>query len=426
MGRRLSRRTFVAASAIVAAACGSAAKPVDLPPTLSVASSGDEIENELALSVLASQKQRTTLLADVANLTRLDAATSLRTSNLGDALVQAIDAIGLDAERRSFLAVSRELPSVSVRVNGDFVLAVGMIYSAIGVVEGPLRRAEVDDQGTLHGSDVLGAVVLVSRGVAPFREIGRLLEDAGAAAVIIHNNRPGLLYGTLSQPSSIPVVAVTQEAGDDLVEQLDASDARAVIDVSAPPRSYQGANVIGHRAGPLRRRIIVTTPADAPLADYANGSNADGLALLLALARYANELKPRHSVTFIAFDATHRGYVGSRWYLAQLSEAERDSIDAVLAFDRPGRAHPLQLGSSPSLASPIDERLKADGQDLRVSPGFGIGRGDHDTFVAHGVPFAFLARAGDGQIEGDQLLHAFQVAAATLEVLDGFNPATTN
>lgn len=411
---------------MAAAACGNAARPVDLPQTLAAASSGEGVENELAPPALTSQKQGASLLADVANLTRLDASKSMRTSSLGDALVQAIDAIGLDAERRSFLAVSRELPSVSVRVDGDFVLAVGMIYSAIGVVEGPLRYAEVDDEGMLRGSDFSGSVVLVSRGVRPFREIGQLFERSGAAAVIIQNNRPGLVYGTLSQPSRIPVVAVTEETGDDLIQRLDGADARAVIDVSAPPRSYEGANVIGHRAGPLRRQIIVTTPADAPLADYSNGGNADGLALLLALARYADELKPRHSISFIAFDATHRGYVGSRWYLAHLSADERESIDAVLAFDRPGRVHPLQIGSSLGLASPIDERLKADGQDLRVSPGFGLGRGDHDTFAAHGVPFVFLARAGDGEIAADQLLHAFQVAAATLEVLDGLNPATTN
>lgn len=411
---------------MAAAACGNTAGTDELPQTLAVAPSVDEIESADAPSALAVQKQRAGLLADVTNLSRLDASESLRTSSLGDALVQAIDAIGLDAERRSFLAVSRELPSVSVRVDGDFVLAVGMIYSAIGVVEGPLRRAEIDDEGTLQGSDLSGAVVLVSRGVTPFREIGRLLEGAGAAAIIIQNNRPGLLYGTLSRPSGIPVVAVTEETGDDLAENLDAADAHAVVDVSAPPRSYQGANVIGHRAGPLRRQIIVTTPADAPQADYSDGGNADGLALLLALARYADKLNLRHSVTFIAFDATHRGYVGSRWYLAHLSEDHRDAIDAVLAFDRPGRAHPLQIGSSLSLVSPIDERLQADGQDLQVTPGFGVGRGDHDTFAAHGVPFVFLARAGEGEIVADQLFNTFQVAAATLDVLDGLNPDSTN
>ena len=422
----LSRRTFLAAAAVAAAACGNTAGPDDLPQSLAVAASVDEIESAVAPSELAAQKQRASLLADATNLARLDASESLRTSSLGDALVQAIDGIGLDAERRSFLAVSRELPSVSVRVDGEFVLAVGMIYSAIGVVVGPLRRAEIDDEGALHGSDFSGAVVLVARGVTPFREIGRLLEDAGAAAIIIQNNRPGLLYGTLSRPSGIPVVAVTQETGDDLAEQLEGSDARAEVDVSAPPRSYQGANVIGHRAGPLRRQIIVTTPADAPHADDLSGGNADGLALLLALARYADALKPRHSISFIAFDATHRGYVGSRWYLAHLTEDQRNAIDAVLAFDRPGRAHPLQIGSSLSLASPIDERLQADGQTLQVTPGFGVGRGDHDTFAAHGVPFVFLARAGAGEIAADQLLNAFQIAAATLDVLDGLNRDTTN
>ena len=364
-------------------------------------------------------------MADVARLTGLDAKTSLRTSTLGHALLRSIDGIGLDAERREFLAAGQGLPSVSVRVDAEFVLATGMIYSAIGEVEGPLRQAEVDDEGSLHGSDYEGAVVLVDRGATPFRVIGRLLERAGAAAVIISNNRPGLLYGTLSQPSRIPVVAVTQETGEDLMDRLQGDEPRASIDVSPPPRSFEGANVIGHRAGPLRRRIIVATPADAPLGDDSRGGNADGLALLLALARYADELAPRHSMSFIAFDATHRGYVGSRWFLAHLSDDQRASIDAVLTFDRPGRSQALQLGASQNLRPRIDQRLEADGHDIRVSPDFGVGRGDHDTFAARGIPYVFLASAGAEDIAADALLRAFQVAAVAMEMLDGIDATAT-
>ena len=424
MVRRLSRRMFIAGAALAAAACGAAVQRDDLPHTLGVAASGDE-PGDRAPPLLVAHQRRASLMADVARLTRLDATTSLRTSPLGDALLRSIDGVGLDAERRQFLASGRGLPAVSVRVDEGFVLASGMIYSAVGVAEGPLRRAEVDDEGTLLGADYDGAVVLVARGVTPFRVIGRLLEKAGAAAVIISNNRPGLLYGTLSQPSSIPVVAVTQETGEDLVDLLQGREPRAVIDVSPPPRSFEGANVIGHRAGPLRRQVIVATPADAPLGDYSRGGNADGLALLLALARYADQLKPRHSMSFIAFDGTHRGYVGSRWFLAHLTEAERESIDAVLAFDRPGRTNALHLGASQGLRPRLDQRLEAEDHDIRVSPDFGVGRGDHDTFAARGIPYAFLARDGGGEVAAEALLQAFQVAAVALEVLDGVDLTAT-
>ncbi len=416
---------FVAAAALATAACGSAVQSSDLPQTMVVAA-GDEPEVDPSTAGANNRQLRASLMADAARLARLDATTSLRTSVLGDALVQSIDGLGLDAERREFLAASHGLPAVSLRVDGDFVLAAGMIYSTVGVVEGPLRQAEVDDEGMLRGSGYDGAVVLIARGVTPFRIIGRLLEDAGAAAVIIHNNRPGFLYGTLSQPSGIPVVSVTEEAGEDLLERLDRGEPQAVIDVSPPQRSFEGANVIGHRAGPLRRQIVVATPADTPLGDYSDGGNADGLALLLALARHADELRARHSITFVAFDATHRGYVGSRWYLAHLSDDERASIDAVLAFDRPGRSRPLQLGASDELAPLINQRLASDGAELRVTRDFGVGRGDHDIFAARGVPYVFLTRAGAGEISADDLLSAFHVAAAALEVLDGFDSTATN
>lgn len=416
---------FVAAAALSTAACGAAVQSSDLPQAMVVAA-GDEPEVELSKAGANNQQLRASLMADAARLAQVDATTSLRTSALGDALVRSIDEIGLDPERREFLAPGRGLPAVSLRVDGDFILAAGMIYSAVGVVAGPLRQAEVDDEGTLRGSGYEGAVVLVARGVTPFRVIGRLLEDAGAAAVVIHNNRPGLLYGTLSQPSDIPVVSVTEEAGEDLVERLNRSEPQAVVDVSPPQRSFEGANVIGHRAGPLRRQIVIATPADTPLGDYASGGNADGLALLLALARHADDMHTRHSITFVAFDATHRGYVGSRWYLAHLSDDERASIDAVLAFDRPGRSHPLQLGASDELTPLINKRLASDGAELRVTRDFGVGRGDHDTFAARGVPYVFLTRAGSDEISADYLLSAFHVAAMALEVLDGLDGTVTN
>ncbi|MYD93054.1 MAG: M28 family peptidase [Chloroflexi bacterium] len=424
MVRRLSRRTFIAAAAMATAACGAAVQSSDLPQAMVVAE-GDEPQADLSKALADNRQLRASLMADTDRLARLDAASSLRTSALGNALVRSIDALGLDAERREFLALGRGLPSVSLRVDGDFILAAGMIYSAVGVVEGPLRQADVDDEGVLRGSGYDGAVVLIARGVTPFRVIGRLLEDAGAAAVIVYNNRPGLLYGTLSQPSGIPVVAVTEEAGEDLLERLERGEPQALVDVTPPPRSFEGANVIGHRAGPLRRQIVVATPADTPLGDYADGGNADGLALLLALARHADDVSARHSITFVAFDATHRGYVGSRWYLAHLSDDERASIDAVLTFDRPGRSPPLHLGASEDLVPLINQRLKADGADLRVTRDFGVGRGDHDTFAARGVPYIFLSPAGHGRISADHLLSAFHVAAAALEVLDGHDATST-
>ncbi|MCY3958009.1 MAG: M28 family peptidase [Chloroflexi bacterium] len=425
MLRHLSRRTFIAAAAMATAACGAAVQSSDLPQAMIVAA-GDEPQADLLTAGADDRQLRASLMADTDRLARLEATSSLRTSALGTALVRSIDGLGLDAERREFLALGRGLPSVSLRVDGDFFLASGMIYSAVGVVEGPLRQADVNDEGMLRGSGYDGAVVLVARGVTPFRVIGRLLEDAGAAAVVVYNNRPGLLYGTLSQPSGIPVVSVTEEAGEDLLERLERGVPQAVVDVSPPQRTFQGANVIGHRAGPLRRQIVVATPADTPLGDYSNGGNADGLALLLALARHADRMRARHSISFVAFDATHRGYLGSRWYLAHLSDDERASIDAVLAFDRPGRSHPLQLAASDELARLMDQRLEADGVDLRVTPHVGVGRGDHDVFAARGVPYVFLARDGPGQISADDLLSAFHVAAAALETLDGFAPSATS
>ncbi len=361
--------------------------------------------------------RRARLRADAAAFARLDAASSLRGSALGGALVRAFDAVGIDAALRPFLATGRDFPSVSVRVDGEFVLAAGMLYSAVGAAEGPLRPAQVERDGRVHGSNLRGAVALVARSTTPFRVTVQALAEAGAVAVIVYNNRLGFPYATLTRPSSIPAVTITQEAGAAVSVRADGGNAQARVDVSQPPRSFAGANVVAHHAGASRRRIVVATPADAPPDAPHPGANADGLALLLELARFA-AAGTRHAIDFIAVDATHRGYVGSRWYLASLSEADLASIDAVLTFERPGRPRPLRVGASPELRRPLDARLTAVGTDLRVSEGFGIGRGDHDVFAARGIPYVFVTRSGPSAIDVDALLESFQITAAALHVLD--------
>ena len=153
---------FVAAAALATAACGAEVHSTELPQTMVVAA-GDEPEVDPSKAGANNRQLRASLMADAARLAQLDATTSLRTSALGDALVQSIERLGLDPERREFLAAAHGLPAVSLRVDGDFVLAAGMIYSAVGVVEGPLRQAEVDDEGRLRGSGYDGAVVLIAR-----------------------------------------------------------------------------------------------------------------------------------------------------------------------------------------------------------------------------------------------------------------------
>jgi minor extracellular serine protease Vpr len=64
-------------------------------------------------------------------------------------------------------------------------------------------------------ADPSGKVALAARGVCAFSEKATKAINAGAVAVVIHNNAPGVFNGTLGEPlgNDIPVVGISMEAG---------------------------------------------------------------------------------------------------------------------------------------------------------------------------------------------------------------------
>lgn len=68
--------------------------------------------------------------------------------------------------------------------------------------------------------DVKNKIVLLKRGVIPFGEKAIKAMSAGAKGVIIYNNTPGEFMGGLEQQVDIPVVSVSKEDGEWLLEQI--------------------------------------------------------------------------------------------------------------------------------------------------------------------------------------------------------------
>lgn len=63
-------------------------------------------------------------------------------------------------------------------------------------------------------ADPSGKVALIVRGGCSFAEKAENAEDGGATAAVVHNNEPGLFFGTLGGPGiGIPVVSISQEDG---------------------------------------------------------------------------------------------------------------------------------------------------------------------------------------------------------------------
>ncbi|MDT8860437.1 S8 family serine peptidase [Alkalihalobacillus sp. MEB130] len=74
--------------------------------------------------------------------------------------------------------------------------------------------------------DANGKIAIVKRGMIPFSEKAKLALDNGAKALLIYNNLQGSFVGAVEQGMKLPVVSISKEDGEWLVEQLEGSKDR--------------------------------------------------------------------------------------------------------------------------------------------------------------------------------------------------------
>ena len=341
-----------------------------------------------------------------------------RSSRVAAQLVQDLASLDAKVSTYPFASFTTELPPVNFWINGVHVVSRGLMHSLASKASGPLRVADVDSDGNIQADNLLGSVVLVERGPIRFQKMVADLAEQGAVAVVFYNHRPGLVYGTLLQPSRIPALIVSREAGQMLLSRVYGESLNAIVDVKVAPRSFQGLNLTALCDGASERRILVSTPADAVRGGIRNGGNLDGLVLMCELVRWCSEQERRHTFEFNVFDGTHSGYFGSRWHMGSVMGGMTDHIDAILSFDRPGTNKPVRISATKTLADFLNRRVAPKFSDLSVSADFGDGRGDHDVFAAKGVPFVFAER-GLGPVENvERLDQSFEVISAVLEAVD--------
>ncbi len=125
--------------------------------------------------------------------------------------------------------------------------------------------------------------------------------------------------------------------------------------------------------------------------------NASGIAVMLQLARMVSQQPAELPVRFIAFGAEEpRGegdgwhHFGSRHYVAELDEAERGAITAMVSLDRvgvPGDAVPISSGGTGTNAV-RDELVAAAGEIPTVADTNRAS--DHWSFEKASIPAARL------------------------------------
>jgi Zn-dependent M28 family amino/carboxypeptidase len=230
----------------------------------------------------------------------------------------------------------------------------GDVTAAVSTLSGGLTGCNAADFAGFPA----GNIALISRGVCTFAVKATNAYNAGASGVVVYNNAPGVLNGTLGSDFSldIPVTSVTQDVGQQfaatpgLVMRLKTDTFRGMA------TTY---NVLAETPGGDAGNVIIAgAHLDAVNQGPGIQDNGSGSAALLEVALQMAGVKPRNKVRFAWWGAGEAGLMGSTHFVNSLSSPELSATALYLNFDM--------------VASPNHVFFVYDGDD---SDGFGAGPG---------------------------------------------------
>jgi len=271
----------------------------------------------------------------------------------------------------------------------EVVENVPMFRSGEGEVEGEVvfigwGRPEEIPPGGLGGK-----VALADRGFITFHEKARAAATAQALALLVANNQPGLFQGLLPERAPVPVVGISQEAGQRLKTLLAQGPVRLRVRVWV--QDYPSQNIIAEKVGtaPLPQVVLVTAHYDTvPDVPGAN-DNASGVGAVLTLAQRLRDRAFPFTLRFILFGGEEEGLFGSRAYVQSLSPEERGRIRGVLNLDVVGSPALLATAGHEGLVREVAAAAEALGIRVHSLP-LQEALSDHIPFLQAGIPALIL------------------------------------
>ena len=274
--------------------------------------------------------------------------------------------------------------------------AVPLASTGFGDVSAPLvsvGRAFEDD---IPENGLNGVIALIERGEITFEEKVNRVADAGAVAAIIYNNERGNFRGALQSDGPIPAASLSQEQGVYVLKLLE-DEPELAARVKIETVLLDSQNVIAElNDQPTECGVVVMGGHYDSVADTeAAGDNGTGVVSLLVMAEeiakahYDDGESLPYAVRLVFFGVEEIGLYGSRHYVDELDEDERQEITAMLNFDAMGKGDASMEGSA-VLADKAEDFAEGNGIVLDISPvteGFGS---DHASFLAVDIPALFF------------------------------------
>lgn len=309
-------------------------------------------------------------------------------------IAEVLTAAGYDVATEPFTFSGNFDDSNVVTADESEVDAFMLEGSFAGEAEGRPVFGGMGRVEELAGLPIEGKVLVLDRGMIPFAEKVTNAIEAGAIAVVIVNNEPGLYQGTLGElQSPIPVVGVEQGARELLVPG--AADGGVTVVASAGRRERESQNVVGRTKAPCR--AYLGAHYDSVSVSPGANDNASGVGLILELAR----ARYTEGLCVIAFGSEESGLWGSQAFVEAEGREGLEDVAFLLNFDMIGKVTDALVIGDTLLTNDILEILERSPRGTTLSAGTfpPFASSDHVSFSAAGVP-AVTVYAGD-----DEFIH---------------------
>nr|WP_200904923.1 M20/M25/M40 family metallo-hydrolase [Planococcus glaciei] len=260
-------------------------------------------------------------------------------------------------------------------------------------------------------ADTKGKIVLLTReaSTAAYRTQVDNAIQAGAAGVILQSvvgsrgNYGSTFSPSLTKSYDVPVYGAAYVQGEWLKERIEKG--AAALDLTAVRYTdLQSVNVIGTKKAKTKtadtKEVLLTAHMDSVVGAPGANDNASGVGLMLELARVYKGYNTDKDLKFIAFGSEERGLLGARYYVDQLSQPERDEIEAVFnpdmvatKYEPAKNLYAMTVDGSKNIVTDSTVAAGARLGNSDILPGQ-FGSSDHVPFHNAGIPAALFIWMG--------------------------------
>ena len=163
--------------------------------------------------------------------------------------------------------------------------------------------------------------------------------EFGAAAFLIVNNNP--MGGTVTggsggdDPTDIPAAGLSYDSGEIIRHAIDVGVAAVDVTIESTRRTWRADNLILDIPGKSDEWVVLCAHMDGHNVAESAMDNATGLATVLEVGRRLAGLVPTldRGLRLAAFTVEEWGLDGSRRYVEQMTQDQRDAIRLAIALD---------------------------------------------------------------------------------------------